>query len=142
MNIYQKKMDNKEYIKQINGIIKNIHNLKKECKIKYSTTIVIKMADELIRSHEINDILKEGIMCFKDICIKPDLYCKIDYRHFKINFKQVPISSTLMERQYSCEKKVENTFDELFKAIILFLRQEEFELYTFKKLKEFCKKDK
>lgn len=60
-------MNNKEYIQQINNIIKNIHNLKKECKIKYSTTIVIKMADELIRSHEINDILKEGIMCFKDI---------------------------------------------------------------------------
>lgn len=56
----------------------------------------------------------------------------MDYRHFKINFKQVPISSTLMEGQYLCEKKVENTFDELFKAIILFLRQEEFELHTFK----------
>ena len=27
-------MNNKEYIQQINNIIKNIHNLKKECKFK------------------------------------------------------------------------------------------------------------
>jgi hypothetical protein len=124
----------------INSLFKSITDYKKEGDLNYISSIYINFPDTLCVSVDINNVLTTLINSTCSVILKPIIIHSLEWPYCTIIFEQKANTSFISKAPIRLEKKVYSNFNDILSGIISFLKQEEFELYIFNKLKEFQNK--